>query len=416
MQNPVSESGYSVLNKKNQLFKFFFVAITLTMLLISDIKFIFAIAIPQFPALNTILPVFILFFCVLLLYRKSWKIDWITLSLFMRLGFAIATMLFVSYSFYDSLKAVFVFTAAILTYYLFFNSIISKKTFSNLIAFFLLILSIQTIGSYIMNYANYSVLSKSLIQIPIGRSNYIATLALVCVIFLFFIKGKNSFQKIALLMGMATLFLTFSFGAMVSLIAVIIFSVVGQRGSKIKKVLVMFLLSLILVYLIFIYFPNYSSVSEGVISTINKNISMKITYFLDGNYERLFSDRFILYEESWNNFLSNPIFGGFNGLDFRGRSIYKPHNLFLEALSSYGILGFISLLIPLLILYIRISFSLKSYQSNVVRACSLALLGGVIHGLVEPNFFTLAFEFLWWAMAGFAMSYIGQLKKGNLKV
>jgi hypothetical protein len=48
--------------------------------------------------------------------------------------------------------------------------------------------------------------------------------------------------------------------------------------------------------------------------------------------------RFELYEMAWQQFLNGPVFGDF--VELRGAYIY-PHNFFLEALISTGIVGFI---------------------------------------------------------------------------
>lgn len=71
-----------------------------------------------------------------------------------------------------------------------------------------------------------------------------------------------------------------------------------------------------------------------------------ITQFLrlmqNGNPAEFFSGRFTIWENAWNMFLLKPIFG--HGVGYF-HSVYEsyPHNLFLDVLVTYGILGFIAI-------------------------------------------------------------------------
>lgn len=413
-----TQKSLEKLNKRSLSIVIFFLLLTLSILTIADGDYFFSLSLHKYPALNTIISMLIIIIGAILLHKRSWKIDGIVILLFTRLCFAIITMLSMSNSIYSSIKAICVFITSILTYYIFMNKSkdIDSHRFTSLIAFYLFILSIQTLGIYFLNYINYSILAKNLIEIPIGRSNLIATHVLVCVVFIYYSKNRSKFQSFTLALGIITLLLTLSFGAIISLVSVVLIKVVFMYSkSGIKKMLVLFLIIIILLYLILIYFPNYSYSGDSIISNLNRNISTKIIYFLDGNYERLFSDRFVLYDEAWSKFINNPLFGSFEGLSFRNSMNFRAHNLFLEALSSYGVFGFVTLLLPLIIIFKRISIYLKKDKQDIkLIPCFLALLAGVIHGLVEPNFFSLEFEFLWWAIAGFSISNVS-LKKYTLK-
>jgi O-antigen ligase len=106
-------------------------------------------------------------------------------------------------------------------------------------------------------------------------------------------------------------------------------------------------------------------------------------------------------------FTDSPLIGKFEGLHFRNRENYRAHNLFLEALSSYGILGFILLVLPLCRVLKKIMAYIRRNHDNTILIPSfLALSAGVIHGLVEPNFYSFEYEFIWWSIAGFAISKI----------
>jgi O-antigen ligase len=107
--------------------------------------------------------------------------------------------------------------------------------------------------------------------------------------------------------------------------------------------------------------------------------------------------RFELYEMAWQQFLDGPVFGDF--VELRGAYIY-PHNFFLEALISTGIVGFIlfsTLALGTCILAIRLMRNYPKYgwvsllyfhyfiysmvssalYSNTYFWCSLGLVLGV---------------------------------------
>jgi len=396
---------------KNELnLKVFFILVTFSLLLISDRDLRFSLSFYQYPAFNTILSVLSIVLGTFILYRRSWIIDSVVVLLIMRTCLSIVTMMLMSHSFYASGKALCVLLVSILAYYVFLNKskYLSLKSFSTLISLYLLVLSIQTIGSYYVNSTNNLVYAKSLVEIPIGRSNFIATHMLVCIVFLFYVKNKTKLHNIALTLGAIALLLTMSFGALIAAISIsLIKTIFFYGGSKIKQVMILLSLSMVLLYSVSIYFPSYNYEEDSLTSSINRNISTKLTYFIEGNYDRLFSDRFLVYSEAWSRFLSSPVIGTFEGVNFREKTNVRAHNLFLESLSKYGIFGFVTLLIPIVIVLKRMVLILKNQRwSDGVYACFFALMVGVIHGLVEPNFFSLEFEFLWWSIAGFSVSQV----------
>lgn len=403
-----------ILNKKSIALKIYFVLITISILLLSDKELFFSISLQRYPALDTIISIFLIVFGAIFMHKRSLKIDYISMLLFARMSFSLVTAMLVSASPYATVKAICVFVAALFGYNVFLNKSkdIRDGEFSTLISIYLLIISIQTIGLYLVNFIKLSVVSKSIIEIPIGKSNLIATHVLICIIFLYSNDFKNIFKSITLVMGLVSLIISFSFGALISLFSVLIIkNVLFQKHIKMRHIIGIIILVLMLFYMIFVYYPNYNF-NNSILLNIYTNISIKINYFLMGNYERLFSDRFVLYEESWRKFTDSPIFGSFEGLNFRGRDNYRSHNLFLEALSSYGIVGFLTLILPLYGVMNKIlKFIKRNREFNIIMTCFLALVAGIIHGLVEPNFFSLEYEFLWWSIAGFAISRVKSINK-----
>ena len=117
-----------------------------------------------------------------------------------------------------------------------------------------------------------------------------------------------------------------------------------------KKILILALIIFSLIGLYFFYL-NYSYSSDKAFDGINRYISMKVNYLHEGNFERLFSGRLIIFERAIDNFTDNILLGSYYGIEFSDTSDFKTHNLFLEALSSYGILGFLTFIIPIFFNY-----------------------------------------------------------------
>lgn len=385
-----------------------FAFLTLSILLISDRETTVGISAVNYKSINTILPILFLTLGLFFVLRENVRIDTITTLLIFRLVFATITILLNTDNLYNAVRSVSILYVALFSYLYFFNrsKFISNKLFTSLIAFYLFILSCQIIIVSFIAFTQFSILEKNFIILPIGKSNYIATHLLVTVIFLFIVKNKTLFHKVTLLLGLVSLVLTFSFGALTALVSIILFYYLFfYSGSKVGKWSIIVLAFSLLYYAVFDFILKSDTFGDTLITPILDYLFSKIRYLQDSNYARASSDRIYVFTKSWELFVQNPLFGSFHGITFRDSTNMKAHNLFLEALSSYGILGFITIVLPFIFIFYKLFTSIKTHANNsLTKASFLALLAGVIHGLVEPNFFSLQFEFIWWAIAGYAVS------------
>jgi O-antigen ligase len=383
---------------------------TISLLIISDEKFPLSFSVSTFPAFDTLIPMIILSVGIIIIYNKTFVLDWIMLILLIRIGFGIVTIIANVDDIYEGLKDVLILMTSFLSYFIFVNKAkdISSRTFLNFISLYIIILATQTIATVILIYFEYSTVVKSLVEVPIGKSNFIATHILICLLILLIKKEKSKLHIISSLLGLIALLVTFSFGAIITLIVGIYLSLMMFKGNK-KSIIFKTIITLISTFLLisfYNYVSNFTYTNATVFTQFIRNLHFKIEYFQNGQYDRLFSDRFILYQEGWKNFLENPIIGSFYGVEFRGTGNWKIHNLFLEALSSYGLLGFITFTTSILISIIYITKNLKFEENdNLIKACLITLIVGIIHGLVEPNFFSLEYEFIWWSIAGYTVGY-----------
>lgn len=153
---------------------------------------------------------------------------------------------------------------------------------------------------------------------------------------LIFIYTLNDYKKLRNKVGLSLsslcIVLSFSRGAIVSIIIAVIISFMIERNIKKNlKIFFLILISMIFITCIASYF------SIDIVSIINSRFeSIKI----DGG-----SGRSVLWKNALTSFANNPIFGiGINsttsyGMEFYGNSHYV-HNTILEVLSEGGVIGF----------------------------------------------------------------------------
>ena len=138
------------------------------------------------------------------------------------------------------------------------------------------------------------------------------------------------------------------------------------RSKKIFVLLLVFLIAFLIflgpiIDLLFRYFPNFST---GVIR------GLSFFYFgRDRNFpiSDQMSSRYPYYEKALSLFFEKPFFGsGVGGFSYFSEVGIYPHNIFLELLTEYGVIGIsLFILISLLfIIFLIINFknTLKKYS------------------------------------------------------
>jgi len=121
--------------------------------------------------------------------------------------------------------------------------------------------------------------------------------------------------------------------------------------------------------------------------------------------------RINFYKDVWHAFLMHPITGvGFGNLGKYAMFVIPPyespsaHNIILGALGEVGIIGCFLYFLIFGLLLKNIYSKYKSENDEhlkILRWSFLAaLLGGLLHTLVEPNFEGLQFTIMFWSIAG----------------
>ncbi len=246
--------------------------------------------------------------------------------------------------------------------------------------------------------------AKTDIVAGLGHSNYAAAfLVLSFGVFLF--DRASWLNVIVAVINLIGLSVTQSFGAYFAVVILIIIKIViSYDWSKQKTWIALFLIFGILVLAITLL------ADSSFLKPIITKIKQKIDFLLAGNFEAFGSSRLSLYRFSWNNIKKDIWFGqiiNFEPTILEGDPSFKfqyarTHNLFLESILLYGLVG--SLFNVALAIYLIKRILRNRKNSNIKLAVSYALLAAFIHGLIEPNFFTMHFDFVCWSLFGYLLS------------
>ncbi len=330
--------------------------------------------------------------------------------LFLMNLFGLITILINKLSFNDSLHIIFINSLPIfITTFVFLinNTRLDFHKFGlTIVSIYSTWLSLQTIFQFVNLFLSKGLIDKGLLVTAVGGSNFIAAHLLITTIFLINysdIHLKFSFNKVAAIISIISIIMTLSFGAYITFVFVILFALFIKFNTVVLKIIFSigfisiagFFLLIIVPYLL----SNFLTVDSFLYNTFF-TINIKVNYFLQGDFTRLFSARDDLYILSFEQFLNNPFFGSgefitFNGIEFR------THNWILDSLLKHGI--FFGFLFILTLISILKSINKYSKNNNFLSSIKFSLLSAIVHGLVEPNFFSRSFDIIFWTIVGFAL-------------
>ena len=243
--------------------------------------------------------------------------------------------------------------------------------------------------------------AKAVIASGIGMSNYAATFILISFCYFLFYSKKWYLYLITFICLLGIL-LTQSFGAYIATAVMIIIRLF--KKYKFSDPDIWIILIIIIVFgIIFLVILSKTELGAPIVNKILE----KINLLLNGNFHAFGSSRIELYKFTFNNFYDNWLFGNINNFDpdlplnYRFQNS-RAHNFILESLIYYGILGsLVNLALAIYIIkFIRKKKLLNSNSSPIIYA----FIGTLIHGFVEPNFFTMHFEIFFWVLVGCIVS------------
>lgn len=280
---------------------------------------------------------------------------------------------------------------------LFFNYRNGRLLFRRALIAFAVVADVQLVTCVIGLGSNYS---KTEVLAGIGYSNYVATFLIIVITFLLFSR-TNRVEKGVLVLSVLALLLTMSVGAFVALF--VVFCV--WYWKKMTRNPKPYILILVLVLVLLILFGILAS-QITALYRLTRPIWSKLQQVFAGDFDGVTSLRFTLYRYSWRSILRRPLFGAiinYNEVSAaEGLSGMRTHNLILESLLLYGFIGSLCN-VGILATVIRRGRAILKERPGRKRLVFVFVVM-LIHGFVEPNFFTILYEMFVWAMIGLFLS------------
>ena len=278
--------------------------------------------------------------------------------------------------------------------FVFISNFGETNIIKNICLMFSFVVSVQLFIGFILN--GFS--DKSIIVSGIGASNYAATFLVVCITYLIF-AHLNKWQWLIVIFDALILLLTLSFGAYMALfivICVFLRKQINWRNKQTRKKIFFVFVLLLFVFIAFLC----SDIGKSIL----KKFEEKLLALFSGNWKVFGSSRIEVYSCSLRNFKEHFLFGNIiNPVEIQHDHLEyyadaRAHNFLLESLVRYGLCGTI---FNALIFYCII----KKYRKMIVNdksvyAAFIALVAALLHGFVEPNFFTMHFEIFIWLFIG----------------
>lgn len=283
------------------------------------------------------------------------------------------------------------------TFLFFFNYPGAKQLFRRALTAFAFTVSVQIFVCVIGLGSHYD---KNGVLAGIGRSNYAATFLLIAITFLLFYSA-NRIEIGVLILSVIALVLTMSSGAFLALFVIGCIWYGGKVAKKPKLWLLILAGVIVLIALIAVL-----STQVNIFFRLTRPISSKLKSFFSGNYDGATSSRLSLYRYSLASIAQHPVFGSilnindsYPELSYGG---WRTHNLIFESLLLYGIVG--SLFnVGIVVEIVRRARKLVPTRPGR-RTLIFVCLAMVLHGFVEPNFFTVSFEIFVWSILALLVS------------
>ena len=242
---------------------------------------------------------------------------------------------------------------------------------------------------------------KNSIGAVVGMSNYAAAFLLLGITYLLFTK-KDLFEKCVMVFAILVFALVQSMGAIMAFAVIIVIYAVKYFNWKKKSTYIFLFGGVALICAIV-----GVMLLTGIGSSITDKIAVKFSALFSGDLNTFGSSRISLYEFCWENIMQKPWFGNVLNtnsnypIDYRWQA-FRTHNFFFESMRLYGVFG---TLINAIIVAIAIKRFGKSFKNNQFNyAFLMVMLAAVIHGLVEPTFFTMDFSCVIWLIVGAMLS------------
>ena len=267
----------------------------------------------------------------------------------------------------------------------------------------------------------YILIDKSLyekMQLDYMFFGYDCLFVTIC--FAYFYKETLKFRYL-LLLSLGNILLLI-YGSRFTFLLGVLASIIFLYSSKRKWVKRLITISVIALPIIYFNLKLIFSILIGLFNRYNipteslRRLVGSLNIVNSGN--SLFYDRLIWYSETLNIIKENPIFGvgtfGYEGkisyMLYNGDGTFYPHNIFLEILLHFGIVGFLAFLIIIVLIIRKIHYSKK----NVKRLDSIELIFFIMSlGLLVSGSYLRSTWFYFTLLIPFNKSYYYYVNKKN---
>lgn len=263
-------------------------------------------------------------------------------------------------------------------------------------------LALQTLAAAGSLLIQTGGIAKIELATAVGKSNFIASHLLICLILLTFWRSmvRPWVRWCATGLVAVAFLLTSSFGAIVVFVAVAAVALTQKGAPKRVAGGIAVLVGIFGVLYVVSQFLGASGQVSEVLSIPLDRFDRKLGYWSSGNVERLTAGRDGLYEIALEQINDAPWFGSVTLIEFGGQET-RTHNWVLDALVGRGMIGLVAFVGAVVA---AVAPVWKQARDDWwLKVTLLGLLAGLMHGMAEPNFFARNFDFLWWTLAGAAV-------------
>lgn len=341
-------------------------------------------------------PVFIstgltVLFSLLVFAKNIFQFDKVDIWLFLRIFFCLFPLLYITNT--SSFSAhypvvILSFLAYIIGRY---SKWSNEHTAGSILIIFGVVLSIQTLlTANEIPVPFFSLEYKRYMRIPIAASNVIAAYIVpVFFLFVFNYRPKRLIKIALIVLFIGAVLMTKSRGGISCIVLGFVLYLVFFK----YKFNLLYIIPVAIVFGVIIYYLlEIPEVKMFMLGFHADDINVTAN--------QLSSNRFNIFEEEFNRFLENPIFG--NGMVFNDTTSRSgSHNLIIELLVQSGLVGFVLYLLPIIFVF---KHSIKYECAKDMLGWQMFIITTLLHGMIEVNFFNYSTDIIFWSVCGLIMT------------
>lgn len=259
--------------------------------------------------------------------------------------------------------------------YLWGRDFVVQKEICFLLFSCLVVILIQLVATFVIKNLSFSAVDdmKWWMKVPIGQTNTIGCYVMGMTLYICCSDVKKILKIFTLLLAFIILLFTYSRSGQLMFALYLVYILVKKLFSKKSVKTYIGILIAIFAFIVSIVFLNEK---YGLLKRFDLN--------------SLTDSRIKVYKESLILFFKNPF--GIGAYKFHVFDADKAHNWILESLVQSGVLGTTFFILAIVYAYKKIKKNNQSFLPFIVFY--------LLHGLVEPNLFTVSSDVFFWLLVG----------------